>query len=864
MSVAEWLAGTFNPDHNIRAQAEAQLAAAAEANFTTYIGQLTEQLVNKQVDSGVRTAAGLAFKNAITATDSTLKEAKLAKWRATDATFRSQVKAAVLSSLDSNVNVQVAQVIAAIAAVELPRSEWPELIPALLGNMTATGSSEVLKAGSMTAIGFTCEIIDPKHLAQYSDQILMAVMNGARKEEPSQVVRVKALEALLNSLTFIQENFARDNERNVIMQVLCEGTQTNNTEVQVAAYQCLIRIVDIYYRYMELYMRKALFGVTIFSMQSENDAVVLQAIEFWSTLCEREYNILVEMEEAEALHQLAPERCMHFARDVLKELVPVLFWLMTKQDEDADEDEWNTAMAAATCLGTLASTVGTDIVPNALPFIENNLRSVDWHYREAAVMTFGSILEGPDPAHLVNLVNQALPYLLAVTTDEHPLVRDSAAWTLGRVCEFVLEHLSEEAAMQIVEALVRGLGQSEARIIASSSWALCQFAAQYEHLGGEGEPTSPLSKPFAQVTQALLMAASVDAGALSLRMGAYQALVSWMAAGADDTLNTTAAIADEVLKRLEVFAGHQAYSAPAAETVSNLVAVINTFVRRVGKSSFMLTFADRIMAVLLRLFSVAAASKATGVIEDILYCIGGMAQVLEMDFGRFVEAVIPVIVAGLQAPDEHAMCLASVGAVADLARATDRQFVQISSGFMDYLGRALTHQGVHPSLPPAIITCFGDIAMAIGGKAFGQYLGTVMSVLKQAAHAAQVMSQSDVNSGEFLENLHESIIEALVGIVNALATDGMVTELTSDLEFIAQMCLETLQTRIPQQGNDVLMRNVVGLVGDIVQEFDAAAKPYFGHSAIEQLCNRVYQTRSLTTNTRQTARWARDLVRKLL
>lgn len=51
-------------------------------------------------------------------------------------------------------------------------------------------------------------------------------------------------------------------ERNFIMQVVCEATQSQSAEVQVAAFQCLVRIMQTYYDKMSLYMEKALFGVS--------------------------------------------------------------------------------------------------------------------------------------------------------------------------------------------------------------------------------------------------------------------------------------------------------------------------------------------------------------------------------------------------------------------------------------------------------------------------------------------------------------------------------------------------------------------------------------------------------------------------
>lgn len=54
-------------------------------------------------------------------------------------------------------------------------------------------------------------------------------------------------------------------ERNYIMQVVCEATQNASVSVQVGAFECLVRIMGLYYDKMSLYMEQALFGVCTLS-----------------------------------------------------------------------------------------------------------------------------------------------------------------------------------------------------------------------------------------------------------------------------------------------------------------------------------------------------------------------------------------------------------------------------------------------------------------------------------------------------------------------------------------------------------------------------------------------------------------------
>lgn len=67
--------------------------------------------------------------------------------------------------------------------------------------------------------------------------------------------------------------------------------------VRVAALECLVSIVATYYEYMEDYMGVALFAIVLDAMRSDAEEVVLQGIEFWTSICEEEMSLAVDAEE---------------------------------------------------------------------------------------------------------------------------------------------------------------------------------------------------------------------------------------------------------------------------------------------------------------------------------------------------------------------------------------------------------------------------------------------------------------------------------------------------------------------------------------------------------------------------------------
>ena len=194
----------------------------------------------------------------------------------------------------------------------------------------------------------------------------------------------------------------------------------------------------------------------------------------------------------------------NFAKTALPEILPVILNLLLKQDPDADEDEWNVSMAAATCLASLAQAVGDQIVQPVVPFIEANIRAGNWHQREAAVMAFGSILDGPTSESILPLVQQALAILIEMLKDPDVHVKDTTAWTLGRICELTAEAIQPDALHPLVSGLVESLSD-QPRIVTNSCWALMNLADHMQDAGtGEPMQTSPMSPFYQGVVQALL------------------------------------------------------------------------------------------------------------------------------------------------------------------------------------------------------------------------------------------------------------------------------------------------------------------------------------------------------------------------
>ena len=238
------------------------------------------------------------MKNLLSARDSDAAAEKKRRWYTiVDSNSRLQIKAASLNVLKSPAPGAAhtgAQVVAKIGAIELQEKQWPELLNLLLENMTVAdiADGDLLKTSTLEALGYMCEELEDESVDQLqTNQILTAIVDGMR-EDRIDTVRIAAAQALLNSLIFTRHNFDNEAERTMIMQVICSATKSPNERLRVIAFESLARVASLYYEKLPQYI-EALFTLTLTAIQHDKEEQVsMMAIEFWSTLCEEEIDII--------------------------------------------------------------------------------------------------------------------------------------------------------------------------------------------------------------------------------------------------------------------------------------------------------------------------------------------------------------------------------------------------------------------------------------------------------------------------------------------------------------------------------------------------------------------------------------------
>lgn len=854
-----------------RLEAQAQLENASKENFVMYVTLLTNKFADESAKVEIRMLAALAFKNELTSKDSRKKKEVAKRWVDLEDSFKANIRSTTLKVLfteNEKVSRQISQLVAAIADIDLPLNAWPDLI-SIIVEKTKAGESESFKKAALLTIGYICDIADPGNegIRKQANGILLAIVQGAQSTEPSIGVRIAALTALVNSLEFINYNFKNENERNYIMQVVCEATNAESSELKTIAFGALAKIMSYYYTYMSLYMEKALFTLTISGMQSNDEDVACMAIEFWSTVCEE------EIERSSRLNELPdqftaddPDLILYnFGVIAANEIIPTLLTLLTKQNDDIEDDDWNVAMAAGSCLQLFAQNVGDHVVAPTLAFVEANIGSDNWREREAAIMAFGSILDGPSQVTLKGFISEALIPILSLMDDSQLQVKETVAWCLGRIADLVVDVLRDDRFLEnTIGAIIKGL-EDHPKISTNCCWALINLAEQLA-VNPDSLETSPLSKYYPLLVPLLIKLSDKPDNEFSSRASIYEALSMLVLYSANDTLSFVDNIANEMVKRLQVTIEMMGKVSGMDDKVNlqelqtSILNLLTNVIRRVKNN--ISAVSDNLMEIFLKLLDSQKAEansnkeeSASLIEEDVFIAISAIASTVGSEFIKYMPTFLPFLSTALN-NTESPVSNTAVGLVADIARSLQDNIIPFCDGLMNILGDNLSNSDLRKELRPAIISCFGDIAASIG-NGFLPYLDVVMKILA-AAQSIQ-FDDGTVEAYEYLFDVKESILDAYVGIVAGL--QGNPEAIYPYVNNIIQF-LSTVASDYNCTANDSICGSSVGLIGDMAQMYGDSINPLLSEVWVLEFLKHVRNNVSFNQNTRITAKWAKKLIVK--
>jgi len=429
-------------------------------------------------------------------------------------------------------------------------------------------------------------------------------------------------------------------------------------------------------------------------------------------------------------------------------------------------------------------------------------------------------------------------------------VKDTTAWAIGRVCS-----LHGSIIATGLGHVMQVLLESSSDSTKVSSYVCYALHNLFDTFRADSEnQTGSLSPYFAPTLQALInVTGRSDGDQHNLRISAYESIAVLIGAAPKDCIEYVKATIPHFVAIFESTIKNKASSEHRNDLQSSLCGVLQAIIRRFNKQDIE-AYKDKFMECFLGV--PASHEKFTTASEDALMSISALSTSLEGDFERYLSHTMSFVLLGLKNFEDYTTCAVSVGLVGDVCRAVGKKISPYCDEIVSVLLTDLQNSQLHRDVKPPILSCFGDIALAIGGD-FTKYLSHVIVMLQQASLTK--VDESNYDLVDYLNQLRDGIFEAYIGIIIGLKehnSDAVLQHVSGILEFIHFVWQD------PNKSESVI-KSILGVLGDIAATYGTKVTAQFTQNTwikaiiLESLKNEE-------SDIQETAQWCKEVLGKII
>ncbi|ORZ18863.1 armadillo-type protein [Absidia repens] len=445
-------------------------------DYNCYLVYILTQMT--QEDQHLRAVAGLTLKNNVRSHYSTIYPAVL-----------DYVKESCLEHIgDADIGKTVGLVISAIMARGRVQG-WPEGLQFLvekLDDPTPTVVELVLNALQRICEDCASDLIYPVNGVQPLCIMLRRFLFYL--DHSNDIIRLLALRCVQQFIALRLDSLLT--YMNDVLSGIFKLVADENIEIRKTVCQSLISALEFCPKFILPHMPN-LVDYMLYSTQSDNEELALEACEFWIVCGEMEIidnnleaylpkvvpvllkcmvysetDLLILGGEEDDAHVVDNEQDIkpQFHKSNLVEIdradkgdLEESGKLKARQhnygndnesdddddDYDLDDDddiynEWTLRKCSATALDIICTYYGETVIVLLMPLLKIELESDDWIHRECGILTLGAVAEGGMQS-IAHHLPQLIPFLLTQLNDTKPLVRSITCWTLGRYTNWIAQ-----------------------------------------------------------------------------------------------------------------------------------------------------------------------------------------------------------------------------------------------------------------------------------------------------------------------------------------------------------------------------------------------------------------------------------------
>lgn len=443
----------FQHNGSNQSQVLAQLERCREfPDFNNYLALILSQGSTLKLE--VRQTAGLLLKN-------NLKQ----QYVGSTPHFQEYIKSSLLLAIDSDaqplrrvVGTNISIIIAA-AGFE----GWPQLLPALVTCLESDRTTAL--DGALDALfkifEEVPEILGANASASTSDQIVGMLVPRILNLFTSQhaPIKVQAI-SIMNALMGGPSTEALPA---TIGTLYCEGLFGLARDPCAEVRRCVCSGIILLLRLQPEAIVAEFNSIVEYMLQScqdEDEALALEACEFWSALCDSKVDpqllrpylgrlapqllsgMAYEEFDDEVIDTEAAEAGVPSAKEQDSDVKPFHHRHSDGNSTGKESGLWNLRKCSAAALDVLSSFFGDELLPLVTPTVRLRLADDNWRARESAVLALGAISDGCHRG-LSPYIGDLVDLLLPCLTHPRPLVRSITCWTLSRYSHYVIQNGQE-------------------------------------------------------------------------------------------------------------------------------------------------------------------------------------------------------------------------------------------------------------------------------------------------------------------------------------------------------------------------------------------------------------------------------------
>jgi hypothetical protein len=496
-------------------------------------------------------------------------------------------------------------------------------------------------------------------------------------------------------------------------------------------------------------------------MTQDDESLAILCYEFWCSIGD------IEIARQDVKKSYLP--CRNYCNKSYPQLLEVINQHLLSINSINDEN-WTLSKAASCLLSIFSQCCDYQLIQEVIVFIGNNINQTNNFNKEAAILSFGAILDTSHKDSMSNLVMNSVDTLINfILESSNPnSLKETTSWVIEKISEIYGEEFIKNSELfdKLFGTILGIIDKSRKKIACHLINSIHYFSLAFKP--ADGQNSNLLSKHMKISLELLLKLAftpkSYDS-TNNVAMCCFHAIGSLIENSAPDTRFIIQGFFNDLFEAFkstlnpsffqndQMRFDYQAYITSAMEPC--LISGYLNINLESGKEildAIILTFKERNTVYEEGLMAASSIGLAIGAAFDSLV----------NEFGSF-------LIYGLNSVSDTSLCKTAIHSTSDLIRSIGPNFSKYLDQIIPLILGILSNTEADKLLKPHSFNVISDVFVVCKEAVF-PYFNDVMDLIRSALEASTYLTddKDDYENLEYFESLREHILECLTCIFHTI------------------------------------------------------------------------------------------------